>query len=69
MFKMTVKRSGTACLALLFAFLASAFTQEQAPSNRVRTSRSRADYPYTQCSGPSLKRSKASRISMDKVAS
>ena len=33
MFNMTVKRACTACLAVLFALLASGFTQEQAPSN------------------------------------
>jgi DNA-binding beta-propeller fold protein YncE len=33
MFKMTMKRSVAACLAVLFAFLAKGFTQEQAPSN------------------------------------
>jgi DNA-binding beta-propeller fold protein YncE len=33
MFKMTMKRSVAACLAVLLAFLAKGFTQEQAPSN------------------------------------
>jgi hypothetical protein len=53
MFRMTMKKSGATCLAVLFALSARAAAQEQAPSNdEFAHSRSRADYPHAGCSGP-----------------